>query len=207
MTYNNLFAKLLSCTAAGMISACVCKAESRITVPEVESVKVLIDGKEGVNEWENASLIAPMLSMKNDAEIMPNGQVYLLCDKENIYIAVKTDFQTGTDEGGKQFLKALAQERDSEVFKDDAVEFILSAEKDSPRYHQIIVNSIGTVYDAEYGPDGANVRWDLDGLETASTVNGTSWFLEVKLPRKELGLDGKSGFLLNICRDWAQIRL
>ena len=190
-----------------MMFAGVCKAESRITVPEVESVKIRIDGKEGADEWESASLIAPMLSMKNDAEIMPNGQVYLISDRENIYIAVKTDFQIGTDEGGKQFLKTQARERDSRVYDDDAVEIILSAEKNSPNYHQIIVNSIGTVYDAEYGPDGASTKWNLDGLETASTVNGTSWFLEVKLPRKELGLDGKSGFLLNICRDWAQIRL
>ena len=50
---NRRSIKLLQCVAAGMMFAGVCKAESRITVPEVESVKILIDGKEGADEWES----------------------------------------------------------------------------------------------------------------------------------------------------------
>ena len=42
-------------------------ADNCITVPELQNHKIKIDGKISPNEWDKASLIAPMLSMDNKA--------------------------------------------------------------------------------------------------------------------------------------------
>ena len=184
----------------------ICSAGTMITVPELPSVKIKIDGKKEPGEWSPASLLAPMLSGQNNAIFSPEGSVYFLADKENIYLAIQTKFQIGTDVAGEQALKTVAEQHDSEVYRDDSVEIIVSEKANSPKFHQIVINSKGIIYDAEHSTGGRNAQWNLDGIATASSVDGTSWFLEVKLPRKALGIDNRRSILLNICRNWARVK-
>lgn len=210
MNYGNNgkmnISKLLLCISTCSAIFANAYADNCITVPELQNHKIKIDGKISPNEWDKASLIAPMLSMNNKAVLMPSGEVNIAFDKDYLFLGIKTKFQPSTDVAGAQSLKTLSKQRDSRVFDDDSVEIILSTTLNSPKLHQIILNSAGTIYDAEYTDNSSNPNWNIKQLKSASTVKDCTWILEVKIPRKEVGLDNVKSCYLNICRNWARLR-
>ena len=202
MNISKLLLSIVTCSAIFANTY----AENCITVPELNNPKIKIDGKISSNEWDKASLIAPMLSMDNKAILLPSGEVNIAFDKDYLYLGIKTKFQPSTDVAGAQSLKTLSKQRDSRVFDDDSIEIILTKNRNNTKLHQIILNSVGAIYDAEYINNSSNQNWNIKQLKSASTVKDCTWVLEVKIPRKEVGLDKVTSCYLNICRNWARLR-
>ena len=76
--------------------------------------------------------------------------------------------------------------RDQDVFMDDAIEMFLDVEGKRSSYCQVVVNSLGAVYDG-HGVDG---DWNASGIRTGAVKGMDSWALEVYLPFADVGRNG-----------------
>ncbi len=102
------------------------------------------------------------------------------------------------DEPDPAGLKADRTERDTNVWGDDCIEFMIDPTGERIEYYHIIVNPIGTIYDAQMR-QGGNVRsveWSCN-MQAAASLGADKWFAEVRLPVVELGLTAAS------TGDWA----
>jgi|GEM_PF-4438326 len=99
-------------------------------------------------------------------------------------------------------------ERDSDLWREDAVELFLDTESLGRRYAEFEINPNATLYDAivEYGShiDFENSkRWNCDGLTAAAHRGAKSWSIELKIPLKQLGINAdflKKGIRMNVMR-------
>lgn len=116
-------------------------------------------------------------------------------DAENLYVTMQS-----RTKGGDMNIEILAQrtKRDSDVWLDDAVE--LQIIPGNGELVQIVVNSIGTIYDIKSG------KKDFDGnYEIANLIEGAWWVCEMKIPFRALGAaPPKIGdkWRMHIARDW-----
>jgi len=93
-------------------------------------------------------------------------------------------------------LKITATGRDQPVYSDDSVELMLSpGNKNSDDFYHIIVNSKGVVYDEKNGSMGWNPKYDC-----SATIGKDSWTVNLSIPLTELGIEGKSFFMINFGR-------
>jgi len=108
-----------------------------------------------------------------------------------LYIGVK-GYESSTDN-----LAAKAIQRDQQVHLDDCAEIFLDLNHDYQTYYQIIVNSLGTISDAQWdsaeqmGP-GNNMEWNVE-CEVATQVEETFWTLEIAIPVAQFERQIKSG--------------
>jgi hypothetical protein len=88
--------------------------------------------------------------------------------------------------------------RDKNIWEDDCIEFFLSPAGNTSYYH-IVVNTIGTIYDAIV----SDPKWN-GNYKAATKIGADSWTLEIAIPFKELGLVNikpASRWNFNICRE------
>ena len=132
-----------------------------------------------------------------DKQADPQTRFKVVFDDKNIYFAVEC-FEPLMDK-----LRVQCKERDSGVWGDDCIEIFLGLSSDQRKYVHIVVNSIGTVADADYDEGGRrNTGWNSEG-EVAARVGRKSWTVELSMPFYELGIDSEqtgSGFI-NIARE------
>lgn len=166
----------------------------RFTLPPAASVPV-IDGKIGAGEYagawsSNVFVIAGRMGFEPR-----ETRAFAAYDKENLYLA----FQSRT-KGGDQNIEIAAQygKRDSEVYLDDAVEIMIKPPDGA--LTQIVVNSIGTVYDTQ----GGKMAWN-GNYAIANIIEGNWWVCEIKIPFRELSVKPPSPgdiWKMNLARDW-----
>jgi hypothetical protein len=75
-------------------------------------------------------------------------------------------------------LRATRSQHDQDVFGDDCIELFLDVEGRREKYHQIVVNSRGAVYDGT--ANGA--EWDSAGIRVGAFKDGDYWSLEIYVP-------------------------
>jgi beta-N-acetylglucosaminidase-like protein/glycosyl hydrolase family 20/cellulose/xylan binding protein with CBM9 domain len=140
-------------------------------------------------------------------KLLADSTAEISYDNENLYVKVHCN------EPETNKIVAKRKERDANIFQDDSIElFIMPEPEDSignSTYYQIVVNSIGTVYDAKYIHKRFNYIHDqfkdwTANLKIKTKVNEDSWTLDVAIPFKDLGMKppekGKRIFV-NICRN------
>ncbi|MFA6666316.1 MAG: carbohydrate-binding family 9-like protein, partial [Armatimonadota bacterium] len=113
-------------------------------------------------------------------------------DDRNLYISA-----TCTEPQPERMV-AKIKENDRNVFLDDCIEVFLAPIANDKYYH-IVVNVIGTVYDALIKDKNWNGSYQVSARKGAD-----NWSLEIAIPFKSLGVDGikpgtRWGF--NICRE------
>ncbi|MBN2451019.1 MAG: hypothetical protein JXR77_11555 [Lentisphaeria bacterium] len=93
--------------------------------------------------------------------------------------------------------------RDGNVWSDDCVEVMLDPTGERVEYCHVVVNALGTVYDAQMRQGGhvRSVEWDCS-VEAAADVGEASWSVEMRLPVVELGLNASSvgNWAVNVTR-------
>ena len=93
-------------------------------------------------------------------------------------------------------LTALFRVRDENVYMDDCVEIFFDVNLDRRSFHQIVVNSIGTIFDiyesGERDGDEETLQWNGDH-RVAVRVEPTFWILEMEVPFRSLEVEVKRG--------------
>jgi hypothetical protein len=134
-------------------------------------------------------------------------EAWVSYDNENLYIKIFCK------EPAMEKLLAKKTKRDSGVFQDDSIElFIMPKPEDASghsTYYQIVINSMGAVYDAKFIHERFNhlhdqfKNWSAN-MNIKINKNADSWELNVTIPFKDLGMTqpekGKRIFM-NICRN------
>ncbi len=154
-----------------------------INCPVVKS-PVAIDGVINDSEWKNAVIVNEFAGFNGKPAKTEDTSVYMYRDEKNLYIAVRCS------ESVMASIKADALTRDSEVYGDDSVSFMFSADGKSVR--QLYVNSNGAVWDILAQDDKVDQKWNGE-YEIKTTKNIDSWVVEMKIPFKTLGYDKKFG--------------
>ncbi|MDD5708368.1 MAG: sugar-binding protein, partial [Kiritimatiellae bacterium] len=103
---------------------------------------------------------------------------------EKIYLAVECPSRTTKP-------TAVVKTRDGAVYGDDSIELYLQSDPAKREYCQLVVNALGTRFDAR----GADRNWN-GAWETAVTTAGGSWRLELAIPFETLGVKSAPGAVL-----------
>ena len=157
---------------------------------------VTVDGRIDPREWRLAAKTSGLLNTRGLLVAEADTFVWVGTDGHALFVAVRS--ATGAEEPG-QGLVAKATERDGPVWSDDAIEILVCAGDDGDVY-QVIINSIGTVFDAVRRAGSRTDASHQMALRSASRVEGGWWDIEVAIPLAEIG--SPTGSLkLNVCRD------
>ncbi len=179
-----------------------------------------IDGLLNETDWQAASNTNNFVDIEGARQAVPpfKSNAKLLWDADNLYIGMTME---------EPHLWATLKERDAIIFQDDAFEIFIDPDGDGHQYCEIQVNVFNAVWDLLLQKpfridkkSTANTKWDVKGLKTAVSFNGTlnqpkdideNWTVEVAIPwspMKEISaasVPPKSGdqWRMNLARvDW-----
>ena len=107
------------------------------------------------------------------------SEAYVGYTQQSFFVAVK-----GYEPSTKTMAASLT-ERDSGVSRDDCTELYLDTNHDYSTYYQIIVNSLGTIFDQAVTSSGRDETWN-GKYAVATAVEDTFWTCEIEIPFKEL---------------------
>lgn len=143
---------------------------------------IALDGKADEKDWATAPSTGAFKTVEG-GEPVPETRAKLLWDDENLYV-----FADMTDpDVASQYTK-----HDEPIWKEDAIELFIDADKSGQGYVELQVNPRNTTFDSWFAtvrPNG-NEKWD-SGMTTAVTVDGTlddrgdtdrGWHVEAKIP-------------------------
>ncbi|MFB3890732.1 MAG: glycoside hydrolase domain-containing protein [Phycisphaerae bacterium] len=142
--------------------------------------------------WKDAPVQTDFISLATGEQSALRTEVRIVSDGKKIYF----HFHCLEPKYGE--MKAYATERDGEVWKDDGVEVFLDTRHDRRTYFQVIVNTLGTVQDA----DTSDVTWDGD-VQTA-VVKGKGFYdIEIAIGLDSMKAKAGPGITwgINLCRD------
>ena len=109
-------------------------------------------------------------------------EAYLGYAERSLFVAVKA-YEPSTET-----MTAKETKRDGPAWRDDNVDIYLDTNHDYKSYYQIVVNSLGTVFDAYNAGESRLAKPEWNGEYTvATTVEDTFWICEIGIPFKQLG--------------------
>ncbi|MCF7853373.1 MAG: DUF6067 family protein [Candidatus Pacebacteria bacterium] len=178
-------------------------SQPQLALPPMKTPPV-IDGVINPGEWNGSGKLSG-LGSPMDARA---AYAWVGYGHDNLYLA----FQTEMPPSGE--LVTNIRRRGGEVIQDDCVElWIVPPEAgrntDGPKgqgYFQLLVNSIGTIYDRHHEPGfGLSASaWNVD-MDWAGQVHGDFWHTEMAIPLTELGIRNlvfPSTWKMRLVRDW-----
>ena len=93
----------------------------------------------------------------------------------------------------KHIEKACTRRDDGNLWRDDCVEIFLSPDRNDPGLsYQFIVNPVGTLWDGKYERTSAAKAGWASGVEATASIHDDRWTAEVRIPLRDLGLDGNA---------------
>ena len=164
----------------------------RLESGELRDETIVLDGTLNEAAWKNAQWYGNF-SLYNSAEI-PTQPTYVAMrhDEENFYFGFKCyDARIAG-------LETIVTQRDGNIFSDNCVEIFLQPGAGRPYWH-FAANSGGVQFDSLASADGKNddrswnARW-----ESAATLQGDRWELEIAIPWSELGIVPEEGMSFGI---------
>ena len=135
---------------------------------------VKIDGNLDEEAWRSAQFVTPFLTLKGKHEPVEETRVKVLYDNDAWYIGVEA-----MTEHAWSKLVADVRTRDGAVWQDDSVELFLAPP--NAEYYHLVVNSIGTLYDAR----SRNTAFD-SGAEIKTRTLKDRYVVEMRIPVKPM---------------------
>ena len=151
---------------------------SALRIPRLQETPK-IDGRLEDAVWETAQTLTQFYqNIFKMAAYPTNGktEAYIGHANNTIFFGIK-GYEPSTDN-----LEAKATQRDEDAWEDDCVELFFDVNRDYQSYHQIVINSLGTVFDLH--SDGTNRQGDIGWngeYEVATQVDADSWTLEIAI--------------------------
>lgn len=150
---------------------------------------IRIDGKLDEDSWMKAEWTEVFGDIEGPARPAPRyrTRVQMLWDDEYLYIGAYLE---------EPNVWATLTKRDSVIFEDNDFEVFIDPDGDTHDYYELEMNALSTVWDLllikPYRDGGPAVNaWDIKGLKTAVSVNGTlndpsdrdkAWTVEIAIP-------------------------
>ncbi len=170
--------------------------EWKLKVPKTTK-KPKIDGRFDEEEWKDAAIISGFVT--SDGKFTSdNTKAFLSYDNDALYIAFELH------DSNIEEIRANETEHDKNVWSDDCVEIFIDPNYTRDTYFHLIMNSLGTKYDALCSIGKFDREWN-GFWEGASSVDidEQRWIAEIKIPFSTLGKTPKAGerWLINLARE------
>ena len=149
---------------------------------------IIVDGRLEEIAWQRAKPLSPMRDLSG-APAQYQAAIYMTYDAQYLYIAARLP---------EKNLTATLTERDSIIYRDDDFEVFIDPTCTGTNYLELEINQLNTVWDlfitAPYREGARCIAlhdWDIKGLKTAVTLQGTlndgvandqSWTVEIAWP-------------------------
>ena len=182
----------------------------------------IIDGNLSETAWLQAAALTPFKN-PTGAETAENPtDVYLMWDKENLYIGARAYIQD------KQVPRVSQTQLDSPIWEDESVEILLDMNPETEAYSHLVINPIGGLFDQwvqkvgfpnfRFAPSNiprepiddsveqfkADSSWNSHA-KVATQINTNFWSFEIVIPRKYERKRETSTWLFNVHRK-AQVK-
>jgi hypothetical protein len=160
---------------------------------------IKIDGKLDDVDWKNADIISNFKTTNHASPQKADPQTYVrvVYEPENIYFAI----EALEPEPGK--ILAEVTKHDGTVYHDNTMEIFLNHPDLADAYYQIIINSIGTIFDHFVAPGSPSDKSFTSHAEVKTAILNDRWVLEARIPTASLGekcMDGQM-WKVNILRN------
>ena len=182
--------KILECIAAVSVTVVMSVGRPTAAVPEYACLQTLtpitIDGRLDEPAWKGAETVSFQRTETTTPTKFPTT-AKMLWDENAFYIAWVCD---DPDIWTTKFTK------DEDLWTEEVVEIFIDPDADSKGYLELEVNPANTFVDLKIAKVGqVDAKWDIKGLKTAVTVEGTlgnktdnrtnqdtRWTVEVAIP-------------------------
>lgn len=149
-----------------------------------------IDGKLNESAWKSAAWTDYFVDIEGETKPRPRfkTRAKMLWDEKYFYIGAELDDPD---------VWATLTERDSVIYEDNDFELFIDPDGDTHNYYELEVNALNTVWDLlllmpyrDNNKPAVNA-WDIQGLKTAVSVNGSlnkpgdkdrGWSVEIAMP-------------------------
>ena len=148
-----------------------------------------IDGRLDEESWRKAPWTEDFVDIEGKLKPKPRfkTRVKMLWDNQYFYFAAELE---------EPHVWATLTERDSVIFYDNDFEIFIDPDGDTHNYYELEMNALNTVWDLllikPYRDGSPAVHsWDIQGLKTAVSINGTlndpqdkdkGWTVEIAMP-------------------------
>jgi len=145
---------------------------------------IQIDGKADEQDWKDAPSTGAFKTAQGGDPVPGEASAKLLWDDKNLYVLV----EIADKDIANQYKK-----HDDPIWKEDAVEVFIDADKNGTGYVELQVNPRNATFDSWWAKgrgDGGDPKWD-SGMKTAVQVDGTldkrddedkGWRAEMAIP-------------------------
>lgn len=157
--------------------------------------RIRIDGNLDDPAWQ---LVEPLTGFRTSGLRPAEHQTFvrLLYDADHVYIAVEAE-EPHTDQ-----ILVAQKDRDSAVWKDDAIELFIDPDGHGIRYFHLAINAAGALYDAECKlSEPFNPLFNAD-CDIATGTRKDAWTLEMCLQAASFGAPIREGgrWLMTVAR-------
>ena len=155
-------------------------AEPQFAIPRIDCTKIdtapVIDGTLDDDAWKQAAAADTFMRLDETAAAKYATDAYICRDDDSIYVGFRCH------EPDMDRIRAKATLRDStDLFRDDSVEILLSANEDGSDYLRFAANAAGTKVDSK----GFTMFFDTD-WDCATATGDAFWSVEFRLPFSSL---------------------
>ena len=142
--------------------------------------KISLDGKLTEVAWQSADTYTDFVKLSPNPGKAAEQQTFVqfIYDDEALYIGARMT-ETSLAEISKQ-----VTERDA-IGQADVLSFIVDTYNNATSAMEFVVTVSGTQYDAKWSDSGSDSDWD-EVWESATSIEGTEWFCEMKIPYSAL---------------------
>ncbi|OGV74260.1 MAG: hypothetical protein A3K19_14080 [Lentisphaerae bacterium RIFOXYB12_FULL_65_16] len=163
----------------------------------------VIDGRLDDACWAGAIEMAPFVLLQGAGFPREQTRTYVLHDGTNLYVGIECD-EALLDERLQRTheIKSSAKTRDGDVWADDSVELFIQPDRRGEAYYHLVINGLGTVYDARCEKGSFDKAWNAN-IRVAVSADQKSWKVELAVPGADFATSMKDGSTIgfNICRN------
>ena len=116
----------------------------------------VIDGRLDEHCWQSAFSVYPFIDSKGDGLAKNQSRGYIGYSKDNLYIGIKCEESSTGD------IKADVSVHDGRVWTDDCVEVLIDPENKGHNFFRLIINAMGTGYEARISRAGGKMNIETE---------------------------------------------
>jgi hypothetical protein len=162
-----------------------------------------IDGNLDETFWRETDTQTPFLVMPSGADPIVQTKTYLAYNNNALFIAYKCM------EPKMDLVKETVNQRDGDVYQDNAIEMFFDPKKTGTDYYQIVLSSIGAMFDGASQNGKYDTGFNLEiGKQIMYAIDKGAdyWTVEIMIPFGAMNITTPapgSNMNFNLCRDRA----